>query len=186
MFVKYNTCNAQGVSNSDGVLRLWVDGSLQYENASFTWRDGQFADDIFRLFYIPSNAGSGIYLSQPGDIVYIDDVEIWDGMPTEETTTSSSTTTAAPLDHDAPNQLFSNSTAAGAQSGKTRPKLTDRTPALSGLVYPGSGGQIEDVQIQVSTDKKFHRVNKWDSGWRALTTPIDTRGDRTPDIEYGS
>ena len=78
IFGKYNTN-----SEANGILRVWGDDSLKYENTSFTWRTGDWATDVFRLFYLPSNAGDGTHQAGEGDIVYYDDIEIWDSMPTE-------------------------------------------------------------------------------------------------------
>jgi hypothetical protein len=36
---------------------------------------------VYNRFDIPSNAGDGVHRSQQGDVIYIDDVEIWDGVP---------------------------------------------------------------------------------------------------------
>jgi hypothetical protein len=75
VFVKYNT-----PGNSDGVLRIWGDGDLKYQNTSTVWRSGTYASDIFRMIYIPSNGSSGASPSANA-YTYIDAVEIWNGMP---------------------------------------------------------------------------------------------------------
>ena len=78
VFGKYNIDGA-----ANGICRVWFDG-IQYANfTDYTWRAGEWSSDIFRLFYIPSNAGDGTHSAAAGDIIYIDDVEIWDGMPVE-------------------------------------------------------------------------------------------------------
>lgn len=78
VFGKYNT---GGLAN--GTCRIWFDGVQRLNDTTYTWRNGDYASDIFSLFYIPSNAGDGSHFVATGDIVYIDDVEIWDGMPDE-------------------------------------------------------------------------------------------------------
>lgn len=76
IFGKYNNDG-----QADGILRVWGDGHLKFESTTFTWRSGSWANDIFKAFYLPSNAGDGTYRAQSGDIVYYDDVEIWNGIP---------------------------------------------------------------------------------------------------------
>ncbi len=84
VFGKYNTNSC-----ANGICRIWFDDVLRFEKTSYTWRTGTWANDIFRLFYIPSNGGDGTHKAQSGDIVYYDDIEIWDGMPTAEEPTKS-------------------------------------------------------------------------------------------------
>jgi len=76
VFGKYNTD-----SQANGILRVWGDGNLKFESTSFVWRTDTWANDTFKLFYLPSNAGDGTHRAQSGDIIYYDDIEIWDGMP---------------------------------------------------------------------------------------------------------
>jgi hypothetical protein len=81
VYGKYNT-NSQ----ANGVCRIWFDGTQYLNNTSYTWRTGTYANDIFKIFYLPSNAGDGVHRPASGDIVYVDDVEIWDGMPSKDST----------------------------------------------------------------------------------------------------
>jgi len=76
VFGKYNIGGA-----ANGICRIWFDGVQHVSRTDYTWRTSEWASDIFRLFFIPSNAGDGVHRPAPGDIIYIDDVEIWDGMP---------------------------------------------------------------------------------------------------------
>lgn len=76
VYGKYNT---NGGPN--GICRIWIDGGLWFEKLTYTWRTGEFANDVFVKFYLPSNAGDGVHRPEAGDIVFIDDVEIWNGMP---------------------------------------------------------------------------------------------------------
>ena len=196
---------------SNGLHRFWYDGVLRREDDFGT---GVWTNSLYYLTFGGQDSTTANVFTRE-----IDDIEVWDEMPTGGTTTSSSTTTAAPtttttaapttttttaaptttttvaptttttaapLDLAAPDTLYSNARILGAQSGLVRPKLADRIPVFSGLVYPADGKQIDQVQIQVSTDKNFASVDKWDSGWRTLSPEITERGARTPDIEYGS
>jgi len=76
VYGKYNT---GGLAN--GVCRIWFDDVQHLNSKTYKWRTGTYASDIFKVFYLPSNAGDGTHRPASGDIIYIDDVEIWDGMP---------------------------------------------------------------------------------------------------------
>jgi hypothetical protein len=76
VYGKYNTGGG-----ANGICRIWFDGKQRLNETSYKWRTGEFANDIFKNFYIPSNAGDGKHGSRSGDIIYIDDVQIWNGMP---------------------------------------------------------------------------------------------------------
>jgi len=76
VFGKYNTGGA-----ANGSCRVWFDDVLRLDRTDYTWRTGIYASDIFVAFYMPSNAGDGVHRPVAGDIIYIDDVEIWDGIP---------------------------------------------------------------------------------------------------------
>ncbi|OFZ37032.1 MAG: hypothetical protein A2504_01860 [Bdellovibrionales bacterium RIFOXYD12_FULL_39_22] len=76
VYGKYNT---SGLAN--GVCIIKFDDILHLNSKSYKWRSTMWESDIFRRFYIPSNAGDGVHMAQAGDIIYIDDIEIWDGTP---------------------------------------------------------------------------------------------------------
>jgi len=70
-YVKYNTPGLE-----DGICRIWVDDALIYENTSFNLRASYSSE--YAAVRIPSNTRPG----QPATAyALIDDVEIWDGMP---------------------------------------------------------------------------------------------------------
>jgi hypothetical protein len=84
VYVKYNT----GGTNwkADGIHQVWFDGVIVKNKTDAVFRDDTWPDAIFTRVYIPSNAGDGVHHAAEGDIFYVDDVEIWDGIPSSDTT----------------------------------------------------------------------------------------------------
>lgn len=76
VFIKYNKAGS-----SDGVHRIWVDGRLIRDQTDVVFRDYSSPTDVYTMFYVPSNAGDGVHRSQAGDSIFVDDIEIWDGVP---------------------------------------------------------------------------------------------------------
>jgi hypothetical protein len=76
---KLNTNNQR-----NGIFRLWIDGQQMANNTSFSWVDSgcdpQSTTYKWNTVFFPSNyADSPPAGSIP--IYYVDDIEIWDGMP---------------------------------------------------------------------------------------------------------
>ena len=76
IFIKYNSSSG----SSDGTIKVWIDGELKVnlsENAKIITED-PVSDYIFRYLYLPDN-----YADSPdtSDTYQVDDIEVWDGMP---------------------------------------------------------------------------------------------------------
>ncbi|OFZ39782.1 MAG: hypothetical protein A2504_12380 [Bdellovibrionales bacterium RIFOXYD12_FULL_39_22] len=83
VYGKYNTAG-----QANGICIIKFDGVIYLNEETYRWRTSAWSTDIFKRFYIPSNAGDGAHLSAAGDIVYIDNIEIWNGWPPVATTSA--------------------------------------------------------------------------------------------------
>lgn len=75
IYVKYNI-----EEQANGIHQIWWDDIQILNKNDAIFRSDQFASQVYKMFFIPSNAGDATkYFAQEGDIIYIDDVQIWDG-----------------------------------------------------------------------------------------------------------
>ena len=76
------TCTA---TTNPGIYRLWVDDVLEYENLAVVYKKINHGSvPAIARIAIPANHSGTVPVDDL--ISYIDDIEIWDDMPTEDTT----------------------------------------------------------------------------------------------------
>lgn len=83
-FEFYGKLNSSG--QPDGHFKLWIDGILVADNSSWTWIasgcDPQSARYKWNTIFFPSNY-SDVAPNGSTPSYYIDDVEVWNGMPVQ-------------------------------------------------------------------------------------------------------
>jgi hypothetical protein len=76
----YGKLNTNG--NDDGIIRVWINGTLVIDKTNWTWVapgcDPQSSKYKWDTVYLPSNLADRC---QTTCLYYVDEVQIWDGMP---------------------------------------------------------------------------------------------------------
>ena len=181
------------VQDADGNYSEWVSSSFTMAS---TLADTFTHDGVRRYWRTKSKDANGI----ESDWSTYGTENNYFEIPTTSTSSSSSSTTSSSSSSSIstysilpPDELYSNDSSPGAQSGETNPiDLTDTTPVFSARVCP-NGYAITEIKIQVCQDPDFPETDlEWDSPWMSLGTnqiatgDVDTNGGaRITDQEYG-